>query len=126
MDNVYAIEMETEWCGVSFRHEFLSALRARNLAVEVEQLYTVGTIRHGSDENSTYVMAEVTHLKAPMNEVDVVNAERKTTYICGCPGFYNHAYDNQIGVKVDDCKHTSRAKQKARTEMPDEQTTLEA
>jgi len=126
MDKVYVIEMDTEWCDVTFSHEFLSALRARNLAVEVEELYSTGTLRAGSEDNSSYLLAEITHLKAPMDEVDVVDAERKTTYICGCPGFFNHAYDNQIGVKVDDCKHTKRAKEKERTEMPDEQTTLEA
>lgn len=112
MSEVYAVPINREWSAVSFDHEFLNVLRARNMEVEIEELYTVGTLRHGSEDSTSYVMAEVSHLKAPLDTVDVVEADRTTSFCCGCPGWSNHCYDEQIGAPVDECKHIERLKQK--------------
>jgi len=92
--------------------------------LDVEELYSVGTIRHGSDESSGYLLAVVSHLTAPLDEVDVVNQERKETAVCDCSGWYHHAHDQEIGAKIGDCKHTERVKELRGTEMPDDQATL--
>jgi flavorubredoxin len=124
MSQTYAVPVDREHTTVSFDHEFLNVLRSRNLKLDVEELYSVGTIRHGSDESSGYLLAVVSHLTAPLDEVDVVNQERKETAVCGCSGWYHHAYDQEIGAKVGDCKHTERVKELRGTEMPDDQATL--
>ena len=93
MSRVFASEIDREHSAVSFDHEFLTILRGRNLNVDVETLYTVGTIRHGSDDDSSYLLAVVSHLKAPLDEVDVVNASiasmrylySRTTVNCNGP-----------------------------------------
>jgi len=56
--------------------------------------------------------------------VDVVDETRETTYVCGCPGFANHCYDEQVGAKIDDCKHVERIKEQRKEDLPDEQSTL--
>lgn len=112
MSEVYAVPLDTEWSSVMFEHEFLNILRARDLEPKREQLYTVGTLRHGSDDNSSYLMAKVSHLKAPLDTVDIVQADRKETFICGCADWYYDCYDEQVGAKIDDCKHCERHKQK--------------
>jgi len=124
MSQVYTVPLDTEWSSVTFDHEFLSVLRARNLEIEIEQLYTVGTLRHGSDDNSSYLLAKVSHLTDPLDEVDVVDAERDESLVCGCPGWFNHCYDNQVGAKIDDCKHTKRLKQKEGRDVDQDQATL--
>jgi len=124
MTQTYAVPIDREWSTVTFNHEFLAALRGRNLEPEVEQLYSVGTIRYGSEDSSGYVLAKVSHLTAPLDTVDVVDAEREETYICGCPGFHNHCYDEQIGAKIDDCKHCEEIKEQEREELPENQSTL--
>jgi len=124
MSQTYIAELDREWSQVTFDHEFLSALRGRNLEPQIEELYSAGTIRYGSDESSSYLLARVSHLTAPLDEVDVVDAERSESYVCGCPGFYNHCYDNQVGAKIDDCRHTEKAKEENREELPEDQSTL--
>jgi hypothetical protein len=124
MNKPYATTLNTEWSSVEFSHEFLTVLESRDLQVKVEQLYSVGTIRHGSTESSSYLMAVVSHLPDSLDNVDVVDTERVETLICGCPGFYNHCYDNDVGAKIDDCKHTERVKELRRTELPENQETL--
>ena len=124
MSQTYAVPIDREWSTVTFDHEFLSALRGRQLEPAVEELYSVGTIRYGSDESSGYLLARVSHLNAPLDTVDVVDAERDTTYICGCPGFKNHCYDEQVGAKIDDCKHCEKIKEQRKEDLPDEQSTL--
>lgn len=124
MSEIYALSIDQEWSQVSFDHEFLNVLRARNLNPEIEELYTVGTLRHGSEESSSYLLARVSHLEAPQEELDLVDTERKETYICGCAGWMNHCYDHQVGAKIDDCRHCERLK-KRRGEIQDEnQATL--
>jgi len=124
MSEIYVVPLNQEWCSVSFNHEFINAIRGRGLKPEIEQLYTVGTIRHGSEESSSYLMAEISHLEAPLDEVDIVNVERKTSFCCGCAGWKNHCYDEQIGAPIDDCKHVERAQQKLKTTVDDNQETL--
>jgi len=124
MSQSYASALDTEWSTVSFNHEFLAALRGRNLEPEIEELYSVGTIRFGSEESSSYLLARVSHLTAPLDTVDVVDAQREETYICGCPGYYNHCYDQQIGAKIDDCKHCEKLKKQRKEQIDDEQSTL--
>jgi len=123
MSRVFASELDTEYSSVSYDHELLNVLRGRNLKLEIETLYTVGTINHGTDDSS-YLLAVVSHLQAPFDEVDVVNADRKETLVCGCPGFFHHCYDGEVGAKIDDCKHTERVKQLRRTELAENQATL--
>jgi len=54
----------------------------------------------------------------------VAEVDRKTTYICGCPGYFHHAYDSQIGAKIDDCKHCERLKQQSKQTTDENQATL--
>jgi len=124
MSQAYCVPIETEHSTIGFDHELLAALRGRQLEVEVEQVYNVGTIRYGSEESSGYLMAKVSHLTAPLDAVDVVNAERTETWVCGCKGFHFNCYDEQIGAKIDDCKHTQKAKEQEREDLPDNQSTL--
>lgn len=124
MSQTYAVPLNREHYSVTFDHEFLSVLRARELEPQIDELYSVGTIRHGSDESSGYLLAVISHLNAPLDTVDVVDAERTETLICGCAGYYFNSYDEQVGAKIDDCKHCSRIKEKRRTELPDDQSTL--
>lgn len=124
MSEVYAVPLNQDHSQVSFNHEFLSALRGRKLQPETKKLYTVGTIRHGSEENTSYLMAKVEHLKAPLDEVDVVEAEKRDTFICGCPGFLFQCYDQQIGAKIDDCKHIERQKKQSKQTADQNQETL--
>lgn len=123
MSRTYAAQLDPEHYGLIFEHPFLTALRARELHPEIEELWSVGSINPG-DEDSGYILAVVSHLTAPLDEVDLADTERKETCICGCPGFYFHSYDEQVGAKIDDCSHCERVKQKRRTEIPEEQTTL--
>jgi len=124
MSQAYCVPIETEHSSVSFDHELIAALRGKQLEVEIEQLYNVGTIRYGSEDSSGYVMAKISHLTAPLDVVDVVDAERVESYVCGCKGFYFDCYDEQIGAKIDDCKHTKTARKQERDELPEEQSTL--
>jgi hypothetical protein len=124
MSETYAVPIDDDWSSVSFDHEFINVLRSRNMEVEFEELFTVGTLRHGSDESSSYIMAKISHLQAPLDTVDVVDAERKTTYVCGCPGFFNHCYDADVGAKVDDCRHCERAKEQSGEIQAENQATL--
>jgi len=124
MSNTYAVPLDREYSSVSFDHEFLNVLRSRNLKLDVEEMWSVGTIRHGSEESSGYLLAVVSHLTAPLDEVDIVNQERKETLVCGCTGFFHHCYDSGVGAKIGDCKHTERVKELRGTEMPDNQATL--
>jgi hypothetical protein len=123
MSRTYATQLDQEHATVGFDHEFLSILRSRNLKIQIEELWQVGTIKPG-EENSGYILAVVSHLTAPIEEVDLADTERKETLVCGCKGFYFNSYDREIGAKVEDCKHCSKVKQKRRTDAPDEQETL--
>lgn len=123
MSRTYAAPLDPEHYGLTFEHPFLTALRGRELHPEIEELWSVGTIYPGED-NSGYLLAVVSHLTAPLDEVDVANADRRETLICGCKGYYMDCYDNQVGAKIDDCKHCQRIKQKRRTDIPEEQATL--
>jgi len=124
MSEVYAVPIDDEWSSVSFDHEFLNVLRSRDMEVEIEHLYTVGTLRHGSDESSSYVMAKISHLQAPLDTVDVVDAERTETYVCGCANYYFDCYDDQVGAKIDDCKHCKKAKKQSGEIQAENQATL--
>jgi len=124
MSQTYAVPVDRQHSTVSFDHEFLNVLRSRNLKLDVEALYSVGTIRHGSEESSGYLLAVVSHLTAPLDEVDVVNQDRKESLICGCPDFYHRAYEKDVGAIVDDCKHTRKLKKKRGQETAEDQTTL--
>ena len=124
MSQPYAVPLNTEWSQVSFDHEFLTVLRARDMEPQIEELYSVGTIRHGSDDSSGYVLAVVSHLPAPLDTVDVADTERLETVICGCPGWFNHCYDEEVGAKIDDCKHCKQVSKQRRTEIADNQEQL--
>lgn len=124
MSETYVLSIDQEWSQVSFDHELLSILRSRNLAIDIEETYSVGTIRHGSDESSSYLMAKVSHLTAPLDTVDVVDAERTTSYVCGCPDFWFDCYDSEIGAKIEDCKHTTKAKKQNGELTAEDQETL--
>jgi hypothetical protein len=123
MTRTHATRLNQEHATVGFDHEFLSILRSRNLKIQIEELWQVGTIKPGS-ENSGYLLAVVSHLTAPLDEVDLADTERKETLVCGCKGFYFNSYDREIGAKVEDCKHCERVKQKRRTEVSEDQETL--
>jgi len=123
MSSVYAAKINREHSSVSFQHELITALKGRNLSVDVEELWNVGTINHGED-NSGYVLAVISHLTAPQDTVDVANAERKETLVCGCTGFYFDCFDDQIGAKIDDCKHTKKVKKARKMAVDDNQETL--
>jgi len=123
MSQTYATKLNREHSTVTFDHEFIGALRGRNTAVEIEELWSVGSIKHG-EEDSGYLLAVVSHLPAPIDTLDVADTERVETLVCGCPGFYFHAYDEQVGAKIDDCSHCERVKEKRRTELPDSQSQL--
>ena len=123
MSRTYAAEIDDEHCGIHFEHELLTALRGRNLAPEIEALWSVGTLNPG-EANSSYVAAVVSHHTAPLDEIDVATAERTETVICGCDGYYYHCYDQQIGAPIDECKHCERINKQRRTDLPENQTTL--
>jgi len=123
MSQTYATQLDQEHATIAFDHEFLSILRSRNLKIQIEELWSVGTITHG-EENSGYLLAVVSHLPGPIEEIDLADTERKETLVCGCKGFYFNSYDREIGAKVEDCKHCNRVKQKRRTEVSDQQETL--
>jgi hypothetical protein len=124
MSTTYAVPLDREYSSVSFDHEFLNVLRSRNLKLDVEALYSVGTIRHGSEESSGYLLAVVSHLTAPLDEVDIVDSERKESYVCGCADFYHRGYDSEVGAIVDDCKHIRKLKKKRGQQTADDQATL--
>jgi len=108
----YAVPIDREYYSLTFDHELLTTLRARSLSPQVIDLYNVGTIRpdHHNKDTSGYVLAVVSHLKAPLDELDVAATERTESLICGCPGWHFHSYDEQIGAKIDDCKHCEDVK----------------
>jgi len=124
MSQIYAIPLNDEHSTVTFNHEFLSALKARELEPQIEALHSVGTARYGSEDSSAYLLARVSLLPAPLDTVDLVNATREETYICGCPDFYFDCYDEQVGAKIDDCKHCKKIKEQRKEDLPDEQSTL--
>lgn len=123
MTRTYATQLDQEHYTATFDHEFLGALRGRQLKPEITGLWSVGTIKPGED-NSGYLLAVVSHYKAPFDVIDVADAERKETLICGCPGFKFHCYDQEIGGKIDDCRHCEQVKKQKRTEVSDQQETL--
>jgi len=123
MSNTYATKLNREYSQVTFDHELLAALRGRDLSPTIEELWYVGSINHGGND-SGYLLAVVEHLTAPQDTVDLVEAEKHESHICGCTGFYHHAYDQQIGAKIDDCKHVERVKEKRRVSFDDKQETL--
>jgi len=124
MSQVYSVPINQEHSVVSFDHEFLNVLRGRNLSLDIEQLYNVGTLRFGSEESSGYIAAVVSHLTAPLDEVDLADADRVETIVCGCDGWYHHAYDQQVGAVIDDCRHTEQIRRQRRTDVDDQQQTL--
>lgn len=123
MSRTYAVELDREHYSTTFQHEFLTALRSRVLSPEIEELWSVGTINHGED-NTGYLLAVVSHHKGSLDELDVVEAERTETLICGCPGWFFQCYDEQVGAKIDDCKHCEEVKRQRRTEIEENQETL--
>ena len=123
MSQTYATKLNREHCTVTFDHQLLGALRGRNLSPSIEELWSVGSINHGEDD-SGYLLAVVEHLQAQQDEVDLVAAETRETHICGCTGFFHHAFDQQVGDKIDDCKHVERVKEKRRVDIDDQQKTL--
>jgi hypothetical protein len=125
MSQTYAVPLNTEWSTVTFDHEFLTVLKSRGLEPQIEERWSVGTIRHGSEESSGYLCVVLSHLEAPLDEIDVVAAERKEAFCCGCPGWRHHAYDDQIGAPIDECRHVEAVKKERRTEVDDSQATLE-
>lgn len=124
MSHTYAAALDDDHARITFDHELLGALRSRNLEPEITETWISGTIKPG-DDDSAHVVAVVQHLTAPIDEVDLVDAERRETHICSCPGFYYHKYDEDVGAKVGDCRHVERVKQERRVNLPDEQATLE-
>jgi len=123
MSQTYAAQMDVEHCGLHFEHELLTALRGRELAPEIEELWSVGTIYNGED-NTSYPLAIVSHHTAPLDEIDVATAERTETAICSCPQYFFECFDRQVGAPIDECKHVERVNQRRRTDTPDEQQTL--
>lgn len=123
-EQVYAVQLSEPHGQIAFEHPFRTILESRDLAVEIEEKWSVGTLRHGSDDDSSYVLAVVSHLTESQDKVDLVDADRVETLICPCHGYWHHNYDHDLGAKTGDCRHCKEVKRKRRTELPDQQQTL--
>lgn len=119
---IHVAHLDREHINIAFGHELLTTLKSKGLSPTVERYFSVVNQKHGED-NSGYIVAEVTHLTKPKAKADIV-ADSTTTYICPCTGFYHHCYDQNLGAKVDDCQHIERVKQKTRGNIDDKQQTL--
>lgn len=124
MSHTYAAKLDDEHARFDLEHELLSVLKSRDLEPEITEKWISGTIKPG-DDDSAHVVVVVEHLTDPLEDVDVVEAERNETHICSCKGFYHHYYDQDVGAKVGDCRHVERVKQERRLNIPPEQQTLE-
>lgn len=116
MSRTYATQLDREHYSATFQHELIAALRGRGLQPQIEEVWSVGTIKPGS-ENSGYLLAVVSHLTAPIEEVDLTNAERKETVVCGCAQYYFDCFDRQVGAPIDECKHCERVQKQRRQEI---------
>jgi len=123
MSTTYAVRIDTEHTTIDFDHEMCGILRGKDMKPEVEELYSVGTEKHGEDD-SGYLLAVVSHWTEAFRFVDGDTDKRLETLVCGCPGYNFHCMDRELGAKVDDCKHCKRVKRKRRTELDDQQVRL--
>jgi len=123
MSHPYAIQIDTEHVDVAFAHEMIGILRGKDLKPEIEELWSVGSEKHGQDD-SGYLLAVVSHWTEAFRYVDVESDEKTETLVCGCTGYNFHCIDRDLGAKVDDCKHCKQVKKARRTEVDDSQATL--
>jgi len=124
MSQPYAVEIDTAHTDIEFDHEMIGILRGKELRPQIEALWSVGTEKHGTDD-SAYILAVVSHWEDAFRYIDVQEDERTETLVCGCPGYNFHCINRDLGAKVDDCKHCDAVKREKRTELPDQQATLE-
>lgn len=123
MSTVYAVQIDTEHTDIEFDHEMCGILRGKNLKPTVEELWSVGSEKHGGDD-SGYILGVVSHWKDDFRYVDAQEDSPAETLVCGCTDYYFRCLDRDLGAKVDDCKHCQRVKKQRRTELSEQQATL--
>jgi hypothetical protein len=93
--------------------------------VDIEQLYNVVN-QKPQEENSGYLVAEITTTQVPLDEADVASDEI-TKLTCSCPAYQYQAGVDLSDATIDDwkhCKHCEAVDPVAKAKADDNQTSL--
>lgn len=100
----------------------ISDLRAWDRKPEVKKEYAAIS---ESDDETAYIVTELTALRVPFEDADVV-ADEMTMFVCSCPHYKFRLWPDEEPerLNVGSCKHVRDVSKVQRAENDDQQETI--